>query len=66
MPAQVFSAERLAAIALQTGRAKDMARLLRFIEEGALDARRFRDIMARHGLMEAWGRFEKLFLEANE
>ncbi len=33
-PARVFSAEHLAAIALQTGRAKDKSRLLQFIEEG--------------------------------
>ena len=31
-PARVFTAEHLAAIALQTGRAKDKARLLQFIE----------------------------------
>src|SRR5262249_42624427 len=36
--ARVFTAEHLAAIALETGRAKDKARLLQFIEEGALDA----------------------------
>ena|ERR1700686_4736085 len=35
--ARVFTAEHLAAIALQTGRTKDKARLLQFIEEG--DAR---------------------------
>src|SRR5688572_21885057 len=31
-PVRVFTAEHLAAIALQTGRAKDKARLLQFIE----------------------------------
>ena len=36
-PARVLTAEHLAAIALQTGRAKDKARLLQFIESGALD-----------------------------
>ena len=35
IPARVFTAEHLAAIALQTGRAKDKARLLQFIETGA-------------------------------
>jgi hypothetical protein len=60
--ARAFTAEHLAAIALQTGRAKDKARLLQFIEAGALDASRFQAIVARHGLVGAWKRFEKQFL----
>jgi hypothetical protein len=60
--ARVFSAEHLAAIALQTGRAKDKARLLQFIEAGALDAARFQAILARHGLLEGWQKFERQFL----
>lgn len=62
VPARVFTAVHLAAIALQTGRAKDKARLLQFVEAGALDAARFQDIILRHGLTEAWKRFEKQFL----
>jgi hypothetical protein len=58
----LFTAEHLAAIALQTGWAKDKARLLQFIEAGALDAARFQTIVARHGLVGAWQRFEKQFL----
>jgi hypothetical protein len=61
-PARVFSAEHLAAVALQTGRAKDKARLLQFVEAGALDGARFQAILVRHGLVEAWGRFERQFL----
>jgi hypothetical protein len=61
-PARVFSAEHLAAIALQTGRAKDKARLLQFLESGALDPARFQTILSRHGLLESWKGFEKLFL----
>jgi hypothetical protein len=62
-PARVFTAEHLAAIALQTGRAKDKARLLQFIETGALDPARSQAILSRHGLQEAWQRFEKQFLD---
>jgi hypothetical protein len=62
LPARVFTAEHLAAIALQTGRAKDKARLLQFIEAGALDAPRFQTIVNRHGLKEAWQRFQRQFL----
>jgi hypothetical protein len=60
--ARAFTAEHLAAIALQTGRAKDKARLLQFIEEGALDAARFQEIVRRHDLVDAWAKFERQFL----
>lgn len=59
-PASVFSAEHLAAIALQTGRTKDRARLVAFIESQDLDAVRLKAIIARHGLQEPWRRYEKL------
>ena len=62
-PVHVFTAEHLAAIALQVGRAKDKARLLQFIEEGVLDAARFQAILARHGLVDAWQTFERQFLQ---
>jgi hypothetical protein len=62
LPASVFTAEHLAAIALQTGRAKDKARLLQFIEAGALDATRFQAIIAQHGLVDRWQQFERQFL----
>ena len=59
-PAFVFSAEHLAVIALQTGRAKDKARLAQFVEAGVLDADRLTDILSRHGLTEKWQRIEPL------
>jgi len=62
-PAQVFTAEHLAAIALQTGRAKDHARLLQFIEAAVLDTRRFQALLQRHGLVERWQAFERKFLQ---
>lgn len=61
-PARVFTAEHLATIALQTGRAKDKARLLQFVESGALDAARFQTILSRHRLEAAWQKFEQQFL----
>ena len=60
--ARVFSAEHLAALALQTGRAKDKARLLQFVEAGVLDAPRFEAILTRHGLLDRWQQFERQFL----
>lgn len=61
-PAWVFSAEHLAAIALETGRPKDKARLLQFIESGTLNRDRLDAILVRHGLRERWRRFEQQFL----
>jgi hypothetical protein len=62
-PARVCTAEHLAAIALQTGRAKDKARLLQFIEAGAIQADVFQSILARHGLVDRWREFEQHFLK---
>ena len=44
------------------GRAKDKARVLQFIEEGALDATGFEAIVARHGLLVRWQTFARQFL----
>jgi hypothetical protein len=60
--ARVFTAEHLAAVALQTGRAKDKARLLQFLEAGALDFARFESIVNRHNLGDAWMKFQRQFL----
>jgi hypothetical protein len=60
--ARVFTAEHLAAIALQTGRAKDKARLLQFLEAGALNLPRFEAILARHDLVDRWQQFRRQFL----
>lgn len=62
IPARVFTAEHLAAIALQTGRAKDKARLLQFVESGTFAAARFQAILGCHGLVAAWQKFEQQFL----
>jgi hypothetical protein len=58
----LFTAEHLAAIALQTGCGKDKARLLQFIESGAIDGVAFQAIVARHGLTPAWEKFKAQFL----
>ncbi len=58
---RVMTAEHLAAIALQTGRAKDAARLLQFIESGTLDADKLDGILRRHGLVAKWEQFGDKF-----
>ena len=60
--AWVFTAEHLAAIALEVGRAKDKARLLQFVEAGGLDTARFQSILERHDLLDSWKHFAELFL----
>ena len=65
-PVAVFTAEHLAAIALQTGRAKDKARVVQFVEAGALDADRLESILSRHHLSEAWSRFERQFMDDHD
>ena len=62
VPARVMTAEHLMAIALQTGRGKDFARLLTFVESQAADAVKLRDLLERHGLGAAWKRFEQNYL----
>ena len=59
---RVLSAEYLAVIALQTGRAKDKARLLAFIEAKAIDLARFQEIVNRYDLIDQWRRFQQQFL----
>ena len=62
LPVRVFTAEHLAAVALETGRAKDKARLLQFVESGALDPERFQAILVRHALVDKWRLFQRQFL----
>ena len=61
-PARVFTAEHIVAVALETGRAKDKARVLQFIEAGAVNRERLQQILKRHGLTGEWERFERQFL----
>lgn len=62
LTARVFRAEHLAAIALQTGRAKDKARVLQFLEQQVLDTEMFLEIVHRFDLVDAWAKFERQFL----
>jgi hypothetical protein len=58
----VISAEHLLAIALKTGRAKDFARILQFVEAGVLDAKKLDPILKGHGMLEKWEQFGAKFL----
>jgi hypothetical protein len=63
LAARVFAPEYLAAIALQTGRAKDKVRLLEFIEAGAFEMAGFEKLVDQHHLNDRWKQFRKQFLE---
>jgi len=62
-PVYVFTAEHIAALALQLGRAKDKARLLQFVEADILDKQRFHSIIERHGLSDLWQQFQRQFFD---
>lgn len=62
---RVMAAEHLVAIALRTGRAKDYARIIQFLELDTLNIHRLNDILARHGLTTKWRQFKRKYLEQN-
>ena len=62
VPTRVMSAEHLVAIALQTGRSKDHARIMQFLEQRRVNQDKLRGLLERHGLMPQWKRFEHKYL----
>jgi hypothetical protein len=62
----VMTAEHLVAIALRTGRSKDFARILQFIESGVIRAEKLDQILKHHGLLAKWEQFGDRFLKGNE
>lgn len=64
-PLRVLMAEHLAAIALETGRAKDKARLQLFLRSPRFDRTLFGEIVARHGLDAKSRAFERQALGEN-
>ena len=63
-PIRVVSADFLAVIALSVGRAKDFARILSLREAGAVTNEQISILADRHGLADAWHRFQEKFDEA--
>jgi hypothetical protein len=59
----VLAAEHLVAIALKTGRAKDYARIVQFLEQDAVDGGKLNRILMRHGLLGKWAKFERKYLK---
>jgi len=59
---RVVRADHLAVIALSVGRAKYYARILGLLDSGSASRKQVARLSARHGLAEAWARFEARFL----
>jgi len=62
VPTRVFTKEHLMAICLQTGRPKDLARLVQFVQEGSPDLEGFAKILECHTLSKAWDSFRGRYL----
>ncbi len=63
VPLRVVRAEYLAVIALSVGRAKDFMRILALLESQSVTPEQISHLAVRHGLAEAWRRFETRFLD---
>ena len=63
IPTFVLSAEHLVAIALKTGRVKDYARIVMFLEQEAVNMEKLNSILLRHGLVPKWETFKGKYLE---
>lgn len=61
VPTRIMQVEHLVAIMVQTGRPKDYARILRFLEAKAVNVAALEPILARHGLSEPWQKFLRKF-----
>ncbi len=61
---RVMTPEHLMAIALRTGRGKDLIRLTQFVENKAFDPVKLNQILERHNLRESWARFKSKYLDA--
>jgi len=59
----VVGADYLAVIALSVGRAKDLTRILALLESESVTREQIARLAARHGLSEAWKRFEGRFFD---
>lgn len=59
----VMTAEHLVAIALRTGRTKDHARIVQFLETDVVDRKLLESILDRYGLLPKWRTFLAKYIE---
>ncbi len=63
VPFRVVRADYLAVIALSVARPKDFTRILALLESGSVSREEIAALAQRHGLADAWKRFETRFLD---
>lgn len=63
VPFRVVRADYLAVIALSVRRPKDYTRILALLESGSVGRDEIARLSARHGLSDAWRRFQARFLD---
>lgn len=63
VPLRVITADYLAVIALSAGRGKDFARILALLESPHVTRGQIAALALKHGLTEAWNRFEERFID---
>lgn len=61
----VMKPEHLMAMALKTGRGKDMVRLQQFVERKSFDASKLNEILARNGLLPKWKQFKQKYIKGD-
>ncbi len=61
---EVVRADYLAIIALDTGRPKDLARILALLESDAVTVEQLGELAAQHGLTQKLARFRERFFDA--
>lgn len=59
----IMTAEHLMAIALKTGRGKDLIRLEQFVRYHAFNPDKLNQILKRHNLVEKWRRFDDKYIK---
>jgi len=62
----VMTAEHLMAIALRTGRAKDLIRLEQFVRYNKFDTKKLNEILERHSFVEKWQQFNDKYIRSSK
>jgi hypothetical protein len=62
----VMTAEHLMAIALRTGRGKDLIRIEQFVQHNAYDTNKLNQVLAQHNLVEKWQQFNDKYIRSNK
>jgi hypothetical protein len=62
----IMSAEHLMAIALKTGRGKDLIRLEQFVRHSVFNSDKLNQVLARHNLVEKWQQFNDKYIRSVE